>query len=103
MNMRWLGLLIAAVSSCLLLAQAAGHAARPTVSCWPGHSHTLLRNAEVRVFRRGFYIYGCALSSRRSLLLNTAYSAQDSSSPGGGITRLRLAGHFLAAVSVQED
>ncbi len=95
----------------LLVASALGAicAAGPAVgetrarACYPESALGLLSNAEARVYRRDGDVYGCAVATGQRRLLGSSYARGTSSSGGGGVTRVRLAGHYAAVVSVVED
>jgi hypothetical protein len=61
------------------------------------------RTSEARVFRVGDRLFGCDFKVGRRRFLGQTYSAPEDSSGGGGITHLRLAGHFVAYVFPIDD
>src|SRR6184192_17595 len=96
--------LLAASALVTLSAPATGGTAAPARACYREGARTLRSNAEVRVYRRDFdRVYGCAFATGKRRLLGSSYTPPASSSGGGGITNLRLAGHYVAVVSVLED
>jgi hypothetical protein len=78
-------------------------AAARAAPCHPRGTRGLRSDAQARVYRRGVDVYGCAFANGKPRLIGGTYSPQESSSGGGGITHLRLAGHYVAVVSVFED
>lgn len=97
-----LGSLAASALAAVCVAGAAAAETRAP-ACYPESAHGLQANAEARVYRRDGDVYGCAFAAGRRRLLGSVYAAGTSSSGGGGVTRLRLAGHYAAVVSVVED
>jgi hypothetical protein len=86
-----------------VVARASGETTAAASNCGAGRSHTVLRSAQARVYRRGVLIYGCAFATGKRRVLGTTYQPQRSSSGGGGITHMRLTGRYAAVVSVFED
>ena len=102
----------------LLLSDDAGHRARMTRTlmvadgarrrarrCAATRSVTLMRGADARVYLdRRSKIVGCSLTTARRTNLGSWFSQSivDSASPRQGLTRLRLAGPYVAKVFVDE-
>ena len=99
---RSVALAVLLVALCVA-APASGKSTTANRSCSSARSHTMLRNAQARVYRRGVLIYGCAFATGKRRLLGTTYQPQQSSSGGGGLTHMRLTGHYAAVISVLED
>lgn len=92
--------LVAGIAAGLLLATAAqGHSQRCAVDA----STALARSDDARVYRHRGGVFGCAMRTGRHVRLGLVYRPAESTSGGGGITRLRLSGRFVAVVNVSED
>ncbi len=96
------GLLVASALAAICAAGAAVAETRAR-ACYPESALGLLSNAKARVYRRDGDVYGCAFATGQRRLLGSSYARGTSSSGGGGVTRVRLAGHYAAVVSVVED
>jgi hypothetical protein len=82
---------------------SAADARTTATKCRFAHTHTLVQNAQARLFRRGDRILGCFYSRGRSTALGERYIEPQSSSGGGGVELLRLAQRFVAVASINID